>query len=197
MTPERMAALVLWWVRLYTRNLADPIARRRLAEIDADLRDQITHERADGASDRRLALGILSRMVRGLGADVAWRERQAKRDARAASARTRPLRRSAARVALGVAIVLALPLTGMLVSDGVDWSLADFAAAGIFLTAIGVALEVAVRRAGNRVTAAGIAAVGTAAVICGEAGDAPGLVLLGVLLVGSAVALAVRAAPGS
>ena len=50
MTPERMAALVAWWVRRYTRNLPAPIAERRIGEIDADLHDHIAHERAGGTA---------------------------------------------------------------------------------------------------------------------------------------------------
>ena len=70
-----MAALVAWWVRLYTRNLPDPIALRRIDESDADLHDHIAHERARGTSERRIALGIASRMARGLPADASWRRR--------------------------------------------------------------------------------------------------------------------------
>jgi hypothetical protein len=75
MTPERMAELVTRWVRFYTRDLPAPIARRRIDEIGADLHDHIAHERADGTSDRRIALSIVSRMVRGLRADASWRRR--------------------------------------------------------------------------------------------------------------------------
>lgn len=75
MTPERVARLVARWVRFYTRELPAPIAERRTGEIDADLHDHIAHERAHGASDRRIALSILSRMARGLAADAAWRRR--------------------------------------------------------------------------------------------------------------------------
>ncbi len=75
MTPERMARLVARWVRAYTRRLPEPIARRRVAEIAADLHDHIAHERAVGTSDRRIALSILSRMARGITADASWRRR--------------------------------------------------------------------------------------------------------------------------
>lgn len=68
MTPERTAELVARWVRLYTRDLPTPIAQRRVDEIGADLHDHIAHERANEISDRRIALGIASRMVRGLAA---------------------------------------------------------------------------------------------------------------------------------
>lgn len=103
--------------------------------------------------------------------------------------------RSALRVGLGVAVILSLPLVAMQFTDEVVWSPADFVLAGVLLTTIGVALELAVRRAGNRVTAIGIGALGAAAGIVGQADDAPGLVLLGLLLVASACALGVRTAP--
>ena len=70
MTPERVARLVRRWVRIYARDLPTPLAQRRIEEIDADLRDQIAHERGDGTGDRRIALGIAARMLRGLAADV-------------------------------------------------------------------------------------------------------------------------------
>jgi hypothetical protein len=85
----------------------------------------------------------------------------------------------------------------MLITDDVVWSLADFAVAGSLLTAIGVALELAVKKAGNLATAIGIAALGVAAAVFGKADDAPGLVLLGILLVVSACALGVRVAQHS
>jgi peptidoglycan/LPS O-acetylase OafA/YrhL len=104
------------------------------------------------------------------------------------------LYRSAVRVALGVALILALPLVAMQITDEVVWSLADFIAAGVLLATIGVALELAVRRASNLAAALGIAALGVAAAVLGEADDAPGLVLLGILLIVSACALGVRTA---
>jgi hypothetical protein len=76
MTPgrtQRAAELVTRWVRCYTRQLPAPIAERRLAEISTDLHDHITHEQIRGTSDRRIALSVLSRMVRGLAADASWR----------------------------------------------------------------------------------------------------------------------------
>jgi hypothetical protein len=153
MTPERMAELVAHWVRFYTRDLPTPIAQRRVDEIDADLHDHIAHERANGISDRRIAFGIASRMVRGLAADVAWRGRQAKLAAHPSAPEdtvktSKTLYRSAVRVALGVAFILSLPLVAMLITDDVVWSLADFVLAGVLLAVIGVALELAVRKRG-------------------------------------------------
>src|SRR5687767_5582285 len=104
------------------------------------------------------------------------------------------LYRSALRVALGVALVLSLPLVAMLFTDEVVWSLADFVLAGVLLATIGVALELALRKAGNLAVALGIAGLGVAAGVVGEADDAPGLVLLGLLLIASACALGVRTA---
>jgi hypothetical protein len=197
MRPERMAELVARWVRFYTRDLPTPIAQRRVGEIDADLHDHIAHERANGISDRRIALGIASRMVRGLAADAAWRGRHTKATARPSTLEeamktSKTLYRSAVRVALGVALILSVPFVAMLITDDVVWSLADFVAAGVLLTVIGVVLELALRRAGNLPTAFGIAALGIGAALFGEADDAPGLVLLGILLIVSACALGVR-----
>jgi hypothetical protein len=75
MTLERVVRLVARWVRFYTRGLPAAVARRRVEEIGADLHDHVAHERAHGTSDRRIALGILSRMARGLAADAVWRRR--------------------------------------------------------------------------------------------------------------------------
>jgi hypothetical protein len=198
MTPERMAELVARWVRFYTRNLPTQIAQRRVDEIDSDLHDHIAHERANGISDRQIARGIASRMLRGLAADVAWRGRQAKlahlSTPEEAMKESKTLYRSAVRVALGVALILSLPLVAMLITDEVVWSLADFVLAGVLLTVLGAALELAVKKAGNLATAVGVAAVGVAAAIFGKADDAPGLVLLGILLIVSACALGVRTA---
>jgi NO-binding membrane sensor protein with MHYT domain len=110
---------------------------------------------------------------------------------------SKSLYRSALRITLGVAIILALPLVAMQFTDEVVWNLADFVLAGVLLTTIGVALELALRKARNRALAIGIAALGVAAGIVGEADDAPGLVLLGILLIVSAFALGVRTAQHS
>jgi hypothetical protein len=202
MTPERVAKLVAHWVRLYTRKLPPSIAERRAEEIDGDLHDHIAHERANGIGDRRIAREILSRMIRGLAADASWRGRQAKLAAHPSTLEetmktSKPLHRSAVRVALGVAVVLSLPLVGMLISEDIVWSLADFVLAGVLLATIGVALELAARKAGNLPGAVALAAVGAAAAILGEADDAPGLVLLGIVLIASACALGVRTAQHS
>jgi hypothetical protein len=194
--PERMAGLAARWVRFYTRDLPPPVAERRVAEIEADLHDHIAHERSHGLGDRRIAWEIASRLVRGVAADAAWRGRQAKLARPSTLEETmktsKPLHRSAVRVALGVAIVLSLPLVAMQFSDDVVWSLGDFIAVAVLLTIIGVAIELAVRRAGGLGTAIAIGVLGVAAAVFGEADDAPGLVFIGLVLIASGCAIGVR-----
>lgn len=55
-----------------------------------------------------------------------------------------------------MAFVLSLPLVAMQLTDEVVWTAQDFVAAGILLTMIGVAAEVALRRAGNLPIALGM-----------------------------------------
>jgi hypothetical protein len=188
MTPERMAELVARWVRFYTRNLPPPIAQRRIDEIDADLHDHIAHERARGTRERRIALSIAARMLRGLAADVSWRGQKT----------TKTAYRPAVRVALATAFILLLPLVAMQLTDEVDWGVADFVIAGALLGGTGLLLvELAARKAGNIAYQAVATAIGVAAIVLGEADDAPGLVLFGGLLIVGTVALAVRTAQRS
>ena len=199
MTPERTARLVARWVRLYTRGLPPPVARRRIEEIDADLHDHIAHERVAGTGDGRIARSILSRMARGLAADASWRGRTIAQHpaSKDTMKRTTPVSRSALRVALVTGFVLLVPFVAMQLGDGVDWSLFDFVAAGALLAVSGLLLELALRRPANVVYRGGAAALGVAAIVVGESDDAPGLVLFGCLLVVGAVALAVRTAQRS
>jgi hypothetical protein len=125
-------------VRFYTRALPTTIAQRRVDEIAADLNDHLAHERARGTSDRRIALGIVSRMARGLIADASWRRQARSREG---------------DVMKSFFAMLAIPLA--------------------------------------------IAAVGVVAITYGESDDAPGLVLIGILLVVAALAFGVRTAQRS
>jgi hypothetical protein len=199
MTPERMAELVARWVRFYTRDLPAPVARRRIEEIDADLHDHIAHERTHGTSDRRIALGIASRMVRGLAADASWRGQATAHPStrKEATKMSKTTYRSAVRVALVTACVLLVPLVAMQFTDEVDWGVADFVIAGVLLGGTGLLLEVAVRKPGNLAYRAAAAAIGVAAIVLGEADDAPGLVLFGLLLILGTVALTLRTAQRS
>jgi hypothetical protein len=209
MTPERMAELVARWVRFYTRELPTPIAQRRINEIDTDLHDHIAHERAHGTGDWRIALSILSRMVRGLAADASWRGQHAKAiTARPPGKRTRKprtARQSALRVAIATALVLSLPLLAMQITDEVVWDLADFAVAGVLLGGTGLIRELAARKARNNAyrAAVGLAIaaafilvwlVGAVGVI-GEDGDRADLMYGGVLAVGIIGAIIARFQP--
>ena len=187
MTPERMAELVARWVRFYTRELPAPIAERRADEVAADLHDHIAHERAAGISDRRIALGIASRMLRGLAADATWRGRNLER-------KDTMTRRSIVRVALVTGLILLLPLVTTLTSDGEGWSVADFVFGAVLLGGTGLLLELAASKPSNLAYRIGAVAIGVAAIVLGEADDAPGLVLFGLLLIAGTVALTVRTA---
>ena len=200
MTPERMAELVAGWVRFYTRNLPAPIAQRRIDEVDADLHDHIAHERAHGTSDRRIARSIAARMLRGVAADVSWRGQTIARASTRKEARkmSKSAYRPAVRVALATGFILLLPLVAMQITDEVDWGVLDFAFAGALLGGTGLLLhQLAARKAGNVAYQAVATAIGVAAIVLGEADDAPGLVLFGGLLIVSTVALTLRAAQRS
>jgi hypothetical protein len=198
MTPERAAELVARWVRFYTRNLPPPIAQRRIEELDVDLHDHIAHERARGTRDRRIALSIAARMVRGLAADVSWRRTIARSSTpKEAMKISKSAYRSTVRVVLVTAFILLLPLVAMLITDEVDWGLADFVFAAALLGGTGLLLELAARTPRNLAYRVAAAAIGVAAIVFGEADDAPGLVLFGGLLIVGTVALAVRTAQRS
>jgi peptidoglycan/LPS O-acetylase OafA/YrhL len=197
MTPERTAELVARWVRLYTRGLPAPIAERRIGEIDADLHDHIAHERASATGDRRIALGIAGRMVRGMAADASWRRRTiARSSTRKREKMTKATDRPAVRVALAAALILLLPLVAMLFTNQVDWGVFDFVFAWVLLGGAGLLLVMAVRRPDNVVVRVAAVAIGVAAIALGEADDAPGLVLFGCLLIMAAVALTIRSVRG-
>ena len=199
MRPERMAELVARWVRFYTRDLPQPIARRRMDEIDADLHDHIAHDRTRGSADPRIALSIAARMVRGLAADASWRGRMIAHHSTPKDAMKdkQTVYRSAVRVFLVTALVLLIPLVGMLVSDDADWSVFDFVLAAVLLLGSGLLLELALRKPRSIAYRAAAAAIGVAAIVLGEADDAPGLVLFGCLLIAAAIALTIRTAQRS
>jgi hypothetical protein len=207
-TPERMAKLVARWVRFYTRDLPAPIARRRTDEIDADLHDQVAHQRARGTGDRRIALSILSRMLRGLAADASWRGQHAGAIAahpsspEGAKRKPRTALRSAVGVLLATAAILLVPLVAMLVTDGVAWGPADFAVAGVLLAGTGLMHQAVARKAGSATykVAAGVALAAAlllvwaslAVGVLGEEGDRADLMYGGVLAVGIAGAVIAR-----
>src|SRR5918998_3991693 len=189
-----MAARATGWGCFIPGSRPPPVARRRIDEIDADLHDHIAHERAHGTSDRRIALGIASRMVRGLAADASWRgQTTADPSTRKEMIKmSKTAYRSAVRVALVTACVLLVPLVAMQFTDEVDWGVADFVLAGLLLGGTGLLLELAVRRPGKLAYRVAASAIAVAAIVLGEADDAPGLVLFGLLLIVGTVALTLR-----
>ena len=197
MRPERIARLVGGWVRLYTRRVPAPVARRRIDEIDADLHDHIAHERAHGTGDRRIALEVLSRMVRGLAADASWRRRHVTGGG--------GVLRAAARVAVATGCILLVPLVAMQVTGEVAWSPFDFAVAAGVLFGTGLVLHLALARAGDLSYRAAVAVALAGAVllvwlvgavgVIGETGDRADLMYGAVLGIGAVGALAARFRP--
>jgi len=107
---------------------------------------------------------------------------------------SKPTSRPAVRIALVTALILLVPLVGMLFTNEVNWGVFDFVLAGVLLGGSGLLLyALTTRKAGNIVLQALATAIGLAAIVLGEADDAPGLVGFGCLLIAGTVALAVRA----
>ena len=177
MTPERMAALVTRWVRLYTRRVPDPTAQRRVDEIEADVHDHICHERARGTQDRRLALSILSRMLRGLAADVSWRGHRSRAITGSLTTPedTMTNDRTGYRTALGVAVAAGLTLFWMIGAVGVigaEGDTADLMYLGVPVVGI-LGAGIARLRPGGmaRALVATAAAQGTVAVVALVTGE--------------------------
>ena len=193
MNPEQVGAGVLRWVRWYTRDLPAAVADRRLQEIRADIHDHIEHQRRSGVGDSQVVRELASRLIRGLAADMSWRRVQVRILVKQEEAMwvRRILGQPTSRVLLGVAALLAFPAIATAAGNA-NWSRGDFILAGLLLALIGTTLELAVRSAGNVVGASAIAALGVTAAFAGEANDAPGLTLIGLLLVASAGLLVFR-----
>jgi hypothetical protein len=100
--------------------------------------------------------------------------------------------RSARRVALVTTAVLLVPLVAMLFTSEVVWSPFDFVFAAALLGGTGFLLELAIRKPSRVGYRAATAAVSVLAIGLGEAGDAPGLVLFGLLLFLGTVALTLK-----
>lgn len=191
MSPERATAFVAKWVQLYTANLPASEAHRRREEISADLADHIAHHRSAGVPEERIAREILSRMLRGALADVSWRQLRTARS-RSHREHSMPSALPVLRVTTFVVAVLAIPLIGMAMSDDVVWSATDFLLAGVLLTVIATCIEAAARRRGNPWVGGVVAVLGIAAAGIGEVDDAPGLLLLGALMIAAGGSLAYR-----
>jgi hypothetical protein len=182
MTPERAAALVTRWARLYTRDVPGPIAQRRLEELSADVQDHIAYERSRGTSDSRIATGVLSRMVRGMAADLSWR-RHTK------ISKGESMKPLIALLVAGLALAAAA-----FVADSPLILLVSVAAMGlVILGAFVMGVRAAQERGftvpylGVLAGGLGLGALATAAIVVGSRDDAPGLVLLGIVLITAAV----------
>lgn len=64
--------LALGWARLYTRGLPEDVRAGRLAEMESDVWEQ----RAAYGEGLRTELGVVSRSIRGVAADLSWRRSQ-------------------------------------------------------------------------------------------------------------------------
>jgi hypothetical protein len=71
--------LVRGWVQLYTRGLPDGVRDGRRDELEADLWDEAA-EAADLGNERLIGRARLSRLLRGMPADIAWRIEQVSRE---------------------------------------------------------------------------------------------------------------------
>jgi hypothetical protein len=182
MTPERASLLVARWVLFYTRRLPAAVGQRRVDEIAADLHDHIAHERASGTSDSRIALSILSRMARGMPADISWR-----RWAQPSRGDFMKPFLALVAAALGIAVIALvldsplLVLLSVLLLGGVTF--------GTFVTSARTAQQrgFGVPFVAVLAVALVLAALGVSAIVLGERGDAPGLVLLGIAVITSAI----------
>ena len=72
--------LVLGWVALYTRGLPPEARLARRDEIESDLWSQRDEARSICRSSVSLAIEILTRLILGIAADVAWRLEHGQRD---------------------------------------------------------------------------------------------------------------------
>ena len=196
MTPERTSRLVTGWVRLYTRDLPSAIAERRAGEIAADLHDHIAYERASGTADGRIAMSLLSRMARGMLADVAWRRHLHPTEGDL----MKPLV-AVLVAAIGVAaLALVLDSTALVL-------IAVAAIVGVSVVTFAQTVREATQ--GNFLKpyiailagTLAVAALAITAIVFGESDDAPGLVLLGTVLLGTVIvgafSLGIRTAQGS
>ncbi len=97
----RAAELVLRWCDMYTRGLSPAVAGDRRAELASDLWEHAAHE-------PRPAGAMLSRAIRGVPADLAWRYEQ-----RRAARRLVPI--EARVVGSAVAVLVALAASTLIV----------------------------------------------------------------------------------
>lgn len=178
MTPERAARLVARWVAAYTNGLPATIRDRRIEELAADVDEQIAVDRSDGVPDRRIAAALLSRMARGMPADLAWRD-----DLHPLGGTYVKPYLALFAAALGVAALA-------LVLDSTALVLVSAALLAVDILGVGLLGLRMAQRDGAVVpfvvvqgAALAVAAIGVFAIVWGESDDAPGLVLLGIMVI--------------
>lgn len=182
MSPERVAAAVRAWVRCYTRHLPPHAVERRTDELESDLHEHIGQERAAGRSDVAIASQIASRALRGLTDDVQWRRHELTHRPTSTKEHRPMSRRAMATIAAITVAVMLVPALGMATRSGADWGVFDFVLAALLVGGAGVVVERLARRPPGLVGGALLVAASIAAMVLGEADDAPGLVGLGLLL---------------
>jgi hypothetical protein len=178
MTPERASIWVARWVRLYTLGLAPAVAERRREEIGADMGDHIAHERSVGEGDSRIATAVVSRMARGMTADVTWRWR------------AQPTKGDFMKPLIALLVVGLAVAAVAFVADSPLLLLASVAVIGSVILGVFI-LGVRAAQEGDFVVpyvvilgaALAIAALAVTAIVAGAWDDAPGLVLLGIVLI--------------
>ncbi|MFE6965129.1 hypothetical protein ACFVAJ_08455 [Agromyces sp. NPDC057679] len=137
---DRVDALVLGWCRWYTRDLSEPVATTRRAELVSDLYEQ----RAIAAETGRsvAARSFVGRLVRGIPADLSWRRAQLRRLALTAPRGTFPLAMPAlAHLATALLLAWGVLVVWRIVAGVAagSWSGAwDLVAAGVFGLAMAV-----------------------------------------------------------
>lgn len=112
-------------------------------------------------------------------------------------AHDRTMTQSLMRVLIAAAVVLAFGLTVNLLTTGEGWSVLDIILVEVLVAGAVFVYELASQHVGARgaaLLAVGVAAVGGAAAIVGEVDDAPGMILIGMGLVATAVGIGLRAA---
>ncbi len=71
--PGAVPAITLKWVRWYCMGMSDEARDRRSLEIESDLWEHFADGQADGKSPAALNVEMLSRLLRGIPSDIAWR----------------------------------------------------------------------------------------------------------------------------
>lgn len=104
------------------------------------------------------------------------------------------LQRSALRVGLVTAVVLLAPLVAMQFTEEVNWTPFDFVFVAVLFGGTGLLLELIVRNPSSIVLRLAATVLSIAAMVLGQSGDAPGLVLFGLLLIVGTIALTLTTA---